>query len=113
MSLYKRSTAAETIVLVRPITTTTTILAYGSGDGYTEPGTLLGIDEDIMVAGTVAAEDGADLTGLEIDVRLNGPSVGKTPLYGYDGVTNYYQLSLGMLPEGTHTVEAVFPRARR
>jgi len=113
VSLYRRSEALETIVVLRTWPTTTTIAAYGSGDGFTTPGTEFGDDEEIMVAGTVQAGNNADLTGVSMEVRVDGVVVGSTPLYGYDGLRNYYQVSLGMLPEGTHTLEAIFPRTRR
>lgn len=111
--IYRKSAALETVVIARPITTTTTIAAFGSADGYTEPGTWFGTDEDIMIAGAVIAADGADFTGVEMEIRLGKAVVGVVPLYGYDGLTNYFQYSLGMLPEGTHEVEARFPRVKR
>lgn len=110
--IYRKSAALETIVIARPIITTTTIAAFGSVDGYVEPGTEFGTDEDIMVAGAVVAADGADLTSVEMEIRLDGAVVGVVALYGYDGLTNYFQYSLGMLTEGTHEVEARFPRTR-
>ena len=113
MPLYRPSQALETITILRTWATTTTIAAYGSGDGFTTPGTEFGDDEEIMVAGTVQAGNNADLTGVSMEVRVDGVVVGSTPLYGYDGLRNYYQVSVGMLPEGTHTLEAIFPRTRR
>ena len=110
--MYRPSEEAETIVILRPIATTTTIQAFGSADGFTMPGTEFAEDEEIMVAGTVTATDGADLTGVMMSIRLNDVEVGSIPLYGYDGITNFYQFSLGMLTEGTYTVTAKFPRTR-
>jgi len=113
MSLYRRSQAQETIVVLRTYPTTTTIGAYGSEDGFATPRTEFADDEEIMVAGTVRATDNANLTGIAMTVLVDGVVVGTTLLYGYDGTTNYYQLSLGMLPAGTHVVEAIFPRTRK
>lgn len=113
MPLYRRSQAQETVVILRAFPTTTTILAYGSGDGFTTPGTEFGDDEEIMVAGTVQAGDNANLTGVNMEIRVDKAFVGNVALYGYDGARNYYQFSLGMLPEGTHVVEATFPRTRK
>jgi len=113
MPLNRRSQAQETIVVLRTYPTTTTIGAYGSEDGFATPRTEFGDDEEIMVAGSVRAADNADLTGTVMTVLVDGVVVGTTPLYGYDGAINYYQLSVGMLPEGTHIVEARFPRSRK
>jgi len=113
MPLYRPSQVLETITILRSWPTTTTIAAYGSADGFTTPGTEFGDDEEIMIAGTVQAEDNANLTGVSMEIRVDGVVVGGTPLYGYDGTRNYYQFRVGMLPEGTHTVEARFPRTRR
>jgi len=107
---YRGSQAQETIVVLRTYSTTTTIAAYGSEDGFTTPRTEFADDEEIMVAGTV---DRGDLTGVAITILVDGVVVGTTPLYGFDGTTNYYQMSLGMLPEGTHILEARFPRTRK
>jgi hypothetical protein len=110
---YRASQAAQTIVILRTWSTTTTIAAYGSGDGFTTPGTEFGDDEEVMVAGAVKAGDNANLTGVNIEIRVDGMFAGVTPLYGYDGVNNFYQVSLGILAVGTHVVEATFPRTRR
>jgi len=112
-NLYRPSQASETITILRAWGTTTTIAAYGSADGFTTPGTEFGEDEEIMVAGTVRAGDNADLAGVNMEIRVDGVVVGNTPLYGYDGTTNYYQFSLGLLTPGSHLVEARFPRTRR
>jgi hypothetical protein len=111
--VYRPSSAQETIVILRPFNTTTTIAAFGSADGFTTPGTEFGDDEEVMVAGDVVAGNNADLTGVNMEIRVNGTFVGSVALYGYDGVRNYYQFSLGTLVEGTYTVEAAFPRTRR
>jgi len=113
MPVYRRSEAQETIVILRAQSTTTTIAAFGSYDGFTNPGTEFAEDEEIMIAGNVVAADNADLTGINMSIILNGTPVGTTPLYGFDGSNNFYQLSLGMLAEGTYTVEAQFPRTRK
>lgn len=111
--MYRGSSAQEIIIIRVPINTTTTILAYGSGDGYAEPHTLFGTDETIMVAGTVVAVDGADLSSGTVEIRVNGPVAGTTGL-SYDLATgiNYYQFTLGMLTEGDYTVETRFKRLR-
>jgi len=110
---YRPSQASEVIVVLRTFTTTTTIVAFGSEDNFTTPRTEFADDETVMVAGTVASTNRADLTGVSITILLDGALVGTTPLYGYDGTTNYYQYSLGVLAEGNHTVEARFPRTRK
>ena len=99
--------------MLRTYSTTTTIAAYGSEDGFTTPRTEFADDEEIMVAGTVGAVDRGDLTGVAMTILVDGVVVGTTPLYGFDGIVNYYQMSLGMLPEGTHILEARFPRTRK
>lgn len=111
--IYRQSSAQEVIVIARPVTTTTAIMAYGSGDGYTEPHTDFGSDETIMVAGTVVAVDGADLSRGNVQILLNGVLAGTVGL-SYDPATqtNFYQFSLGVLAEGTYTVEANFRRIR-
>lgn len=112
-TLYRPSSGQETIEILRPIATTTTVQAFGSADGYTEPGTIFGTDEDIMVAGTVVATDNADLTGVALRIILDGAFIGTAPLTSYDGANNFYQYTLGMLTEGIHTIEVKFPRTRR
>jgi len=113
MPMYRPSSVQEIVVIARPVLTTTTIAAYGSADGFTTPGTEFGDDEEIMVSGTVAAGNSADLTGVLISVLVEGTPVGTVQLYGFDGALNYYQLNLGMMAEGTYTIEAQFPRTRR
>lgn len=111
--IYRQSSAQEVIIVRVPIDTVTTIQAYGSGDGFAEPHTLFGTDEEIMVAGTVTATDGADLSTGVVEIRVNGPAVGTTGL-SYDPAsgTNFYQFTLGVLAEGDYTVEARFKRLR-
>lgn len=112
MPMYRQSQDQEIVYIRRPITTTTTIDAYGSGDNYTNPDTMFGTDETIMVAGAVVAEDGADLSAGTVSIRLNGTEVGVVAL-SYDGAgTNFYQFTLGILAEGDYTVEAFFARLR-
>jgi len=112
MPVYKRSVASETIVIRRAQNTVTTIAAFGSADGYATPGTEFGEDETIMVAGTVTADDVRDLTGVDVEVYLDDSFLGATMLYGYDGTNNYYQFTVGVLVEGTYTIEARFPRTK-
>ncbi|OYD16933.1 hypothetical protein CH330_01305 [candidate division WOR-3 bacterium JGI_Cruoil_03_51_56] len=111
--IYRPTKITETIIILRAVRTTLTITAYGSADDYTTPGTEFGEDEDVMVAGTLIADDLADLTGTELRVFLDGTLVGTVTLNSYDGNANYYQYSLGILTEGTHTVEVRFPRVKR
>jgi len=48
-----------------------------------------------------------------VEILVNQGTVGTAALYGYDGTTNYYQLNLGILPQGTYEVQAKFPRTRK
>jgi len=111
--IYRQSSISEVITIAVPVGTTTTIAAFGSGDDYTTPGTTFGTDETIMVAGTVVAADGANLSAVAVQIRLDGALVGTAPL-SYDPATrvNYYQFTLGVLAAGNHTVEATFRRVR-
>jgi hypothetical protein len=111
-NMYRPSSAEQTIVVLRSYPTTTTIAAFGSDDGYAESRTEFADDETIMVAGMVGSPDSADLTGVLIAISVDGVPFGTTPLYGFDGTSNYYQLSLGLLTEGTHNLYASFPRTR-
>lgn len=113
MPLYRRSQTQEIVYIRRPINTSLTVQAYGSGDDYANPDTLFGDDETIMVAGTLVATDGADLSVATITIQLNGATIGQAALT-FDPTTgvNYYQFTLGVLPEGDHTVDAVFRRLR-
>ena len=110
---YRGSQAQETIVVLRTVSTTTTIGAFGSDDGYSTPRTEFGDDETIMLAGSVVATDKKDLTGTQITINVDRTLRGTTPLYGFDGTLNFFQISIGTLAEGTHLVEAVFPRTRK
>jgi len=110
---YRPSQVSETITVLRTWNTTTTIAAFGSEDGFSTPRIEFADDETVMLAGTVVAGDNANLTGVAMQILLDGVSVGTTLLYGYDGATNFYQISLGTLAEGTHTVESRFPRTRK
>jgi len=110
---YRPSQASETIVVLRTWSTTTTIAAFGSDDGYTVARTEFGDDETIMIAGSVQAGNNADLTGVLLSVFVDGMLVGTSPLYGFDGTINFYQYSIGALPEGDHTVQTRFPRTRK
>jgi len=110
---YRPSQIAETIVVLRTWNTTTTIAAFGSDDGYTTARTEFGDDETIMVAGAVQAGNNADLTGVLLNIFVDGILKGTSPLYGYNGSVNFYQYSLGILAEGNHQVQASFPRTRK
>ena len=110
---YRPSQAQESIVVLKSVSTATSIAAFGSEDGYATQRTEFGDDETVMVAGAVVATDNADLTGVAITILVNGAAVGTATLNSYDGSANFYQQSLGVLPEGNYTVEAVFPRTRK
>ena len=113
MPIYRQSADSEIIYVRVPVTTATTIQAYGSDDGYSAPGTEFGSDETIMIAGTVTATDGADLTAGSIEIRLNGGSIANVGLSYDPGLgVNYYQYTLGSLAEGDYTIEARFRRLR-
>lgn len=111
-SNYNPSQASLTIQVLAPIGTTTTIQAYGSADGYTTPNTEFGTDEQIAIGGTLVASNGANLTGVQMGVYRDGVLVGNTALYGFAGGVNYYQLNIGILTQGQHTIEARFPKTR-
>lgn len=109
---YSTSQDSKVITIAAPQSTTTVINVFGSGDNYAAPALEFGTDETIMVAGTVHATNGANLTGVIMDIHLDGTHIASTALYGYDGTYNYYQVSLGVLAAGNHTVQATFPRTR-
>jgi len=111
--LYRSSQAQEVVTVLRTISTVTTIQAFGSADGFTTPGTEFGDDEEIMVAGAVQSTNNGNLTGVLMNLFVDGVNVGTTALYGFDGTYNYYQANLGILAEGDHTVIARFPRTRK
>lgn len=111
--LYKRASVQETIVVSLAVGVTITIQVFGSGDDYAQPYTEFGSDETLMLAGAVRASDNASLMGVGIEITVDSVPRGSAPLYGFDGQYNYYQMSIGVLPEGSHLIEAVFPRVRR
>ena len=112
MPIYRRSQIEEIIYIRRPISTATTIEAYGSGDDYAVADTMFGDDETVMVAGTVVASDGADLSSGIIRISVNGSFVADVGLSFNGAGVNFYQFSLGILGEGDYTVEARFLRLR-
>lgn len=114
MPIYRQSSAQQVIYIRRPIDTVTTIEAYGSWDGYSQPHTEFGTDETIMIGGSIIATDGADLSLGEVDIRINGPVVATVGL-SYDPTTglNFFQYTLGILAEGDYTIEARFTYPRR
>lgn len=112
VSNYNPSQASLTIQVLAPVGTTTTIQAFGSADGYTAPNTEFGTDEQIAIGGTLTASNGANLTGVQIGIYRDGALVGNTALYGFTGGVNYYQLNIGVLAQGSHTIEARFPKTR-
>lgn len=112
-STYRPSTQQIVIQVLASVSTVTTLQAFGSADGYTNPATEFGDDETVAIAGSLTAADGADLTGILMSVTIDGGAPATTPLYGYSGGVNFFQLSLGVLPVGSHTIVASFPRTRR
>lgn len=112
MSIYAKSAKDQPVIIRRPIATTTTIQAFGSGDNYALPFDLFGDDETIRVSGTVIAIDGADLALGPLELRVNnGPRI-PVPLTFVGGV-NSYQYDLGVLVAGDYTVTATFLRLRK
>lgn len=113
MPIYRKSADQEVIYIRVPVSTATTIQAYGSADDYAEAGTEFGSDETIMIAGTVTAADGADLTAGSVRIRVNGATVATVGLSYDPGLgVNYYQYTVGVLAEGDYVVEADFRRLR-
>lgn len=110
---YKASSGQLVIEVLASVNTTTTIQAFGSADGYTTPATEFADDETIAIAGTLVAANSADLTGVLMSVSIDGGAPTTTALYGFSGGVNYFQLTLGVLPVGQHTILASFPRTRR
>ena len=110
---YSPSQTSEVITILRTISTATTIQAFGSADNFTAPGIEFGDDEQIMVAGSVRATNNGNLTGVLMNLFVDGVNTGTTALYGFDGTYNFYQANLGVLAVGNHTVEARFPRTRK
>lgn len=110
---YKASTGQVVIEVLASVGTTTTIQAFGSADGYTNPATEFADDETIAIAGSLVAVDGANLTGVLMSVSIDGGAPATTPLYGFSGGVNFFQIQLGVLPVGSHTIVASFPRTRR
>jgi len=110
---YKVSQAQVVIEVLAAIGTVTVIQAYGSGDDYTTPATSFADDETIAVAGSLTASNGVNLTGVLMSITVDGGTPITTPLYGFTGGVNYFQLQLGILSIGSHTVVATFPRTRK
>lgn len=110
---YGKSEQQLVIQVLAAVNTTTLIQAFGSGDGYTNPATEFADDEIVAIAGSLTAADGADLTGVLMSVTVDGGAPITTPLYGFAGGINYFQLQLGVLSVGSHTILASFPRTRR
>lgn len=113
VNTYKASEQQLVIEVLAAVNTTTTIQAFGSGDNYTNPATEFADDETIAVAGSLTATDNADLTGVLMSISVDGGAPVTSALYGFTGGVNYFQLELGVLPVGSHTILASFPRTRR
>ena len=112
MSIYAKSAKDQPVVIRRPIVTTTTIQAFGSGDNYALPFDLFGDDETIRINGTIIAADGADLSLGTLQVTVNKGPATPVPMTFVGGV-NSYQYDLGMLVAGDYTVTATFLRLRK
>lgn len=110
---YNPSGQSVVIEVLAAVNTTTTIQAFGSSDNFTNPLTEFADDEAIAIAGSLVANDGADLTGILMSIRVDGGTPLTAPLYGFAGGVNFFQLELGILPVGQHTIQASFPRTRR
>jgi len=111
MSMYRKSEATSAITVARPIDTVTTLEVKGSDDAFTADRTEFSSEEEIRINGTVTAADNADLSMSNVEVYSNGSFLGNAALV-YDGVTNNYIYSLGLLTEGARTIRVVFPRLR-
>lgn len=110
---YNPSQNQLVIEVLAAVNTTTTIQAFGSSDNYANPMTEFADDEAIAIAGTLTANDGANLTGVLMTVRVDNGTPVTTALYGFTGGVNFFQLQLGVLAVGQHTILASFPRTRR
>ena len=113
MPIYKKSQVEQAVVIRVPVATTLTIAVYGSGDNYATSETEFGDDEIIQVVGALIAGDGANLSGRNLNVYVNGAFAGITPL-SFDFATgqNIYSFTLGQLVAGTYTIRVEFPRTR-
>lgn len=110
---YRASEQQVTIEVLAAIGTTTVIQAFGSGDNFTNPATEFADDEVVAIAGSLTAADGADLTGVLMSIIIDGGAPVSSALYGFVGGVNYFQLELGVLSVGQHTILAQFPRTRK
>lgn len=110
---YNPSQNQLIIEVLAAVNTTTTIQAFGSSDDYVSPMTEFADDEAIAVAGTLTANDGADLTGVLMSIRVDNGVPITTALYGFAGGVNFFQIQLGILSVGQHMIQASFPRTRR
>ena len=102
----------QPVIIRRPIATTTTIQAFGSGDNYALPFDLFGDDETIRINGTVIASDAADLSLGALELTINKGPPTPVPMTFVGGV-NSYQYDLGVLVAGDYTVTATFLRLRK
>lgn len=110
---YNPSQQQVVIEVLAAVNTTTFIQAFGSSDNFTNPATEFADDEAIAIAGSLTAVDGANLTGVLMSVKVDNGTPLTTALYGFAGGVNYFQLQLGILAVGQHTIVASFPRTRR
>lgn len=110
---YKASEQQITIEVLASVGTVTVIQAFGSGDNFTNPATEFADDETVAIAGSLTASDGANLTGTLMSISIDGGAPTTTPLSSFSGGVNYFQQTLGVLPIGSHTIRASFPRTRK
>lgn len=113
VNTYKPSQQSLTIEVLAAVNTVTVIQAFGSGDNFTNPATEFAEDEVVAIAGSLTAADGADLTGVLMSITVDGGAPITSALYGFVGGVNYFQLELGILSIGQHTILAQFPRTRK
>ena len=110
---YKTSTQQLVVEVLASINTSVFLQAFGSGDNYTTPATQFADDETIAIAGSLTATDGANLTGILMSVSIDGGAPRTTALYGFVSGVNYFQLQIGILSVGSHTLLASFPRTKK
>lgn len=111
MPMYRQSEATAAITVARPIDTVTILEVRGSDDSFVVDRTEFSSEEEVRINGTVTAANNADLSMSNVEVYLNDSYLESTALV-YDGITNNYTYSLGLLTEGSYSIRVVFPRLR-
>lgn len=113
LSTYNKSEDSVAITVKRPKTTTTTVQAFGSEDGFSTARTEFSTEEEVAVSGEVISEDKADLSVGFVNIYFNGVNIGTANLsYNPTTGSNLYTFSLGFLAEGIHNVLVEFPRQK-